>query len=99
MKFNEDSRVKIPALLHLIRLGFTYLSLKQASWDTDTNIFGELFERGLLHINPGATQADVQRALQEVQLSLGNQLKMSSRTCKHGSQEPFSPPKRLVLGH
>lgn len=33
MKFNEDSRVKIPTLLHLTRLGYTYLSLKDASWD------------------------------------------------------------------
>lgn len=25
MAFNEDSRVKIPAILHLIRLGYTYI--------------------------------------------------------------------------
>lgn len=28
MIHNEDSRVKIPTILHLIRLGYTYLSLK-----------------------------------------------------------------------
>jgi type I restriction enzyme R subunit len=28
MKFNEDSRVKIPTILHLMRLGYGYLSLK-----------------------------------------------------------------------
>ena len=28
MKFNEDSRVKIPALLHLIRLGYEYIPVK-----------------------------------------------------------------------
>ena len=33
MKFNEDSRVKIPAILHLTRLGYTYLSLKQLNYD------------------------------------------------------------------
>jgi hypothetical protein len=27
MAFNEDSRVKIPAILHLIRLGYTYIWL------------------------------------------------------------------------
>ncbi|SFP89140.1 hypothetical protein SAMN05216419_102919 [Nitrosomonas cryotolerans] len=37
MKFNEDSRVKIPAILHLIRLGYNYLSLKAQTWDLDTN--------------------------------------------------------------
>lgn len=29
MKHNEDSRVKIPALIHLTRLGYEYLSLKE----------------------------------------------------------------------
>ena len=31
--FNEDSRVKIPALLHLARLGYSYLPLKRAQWE------------------------------------------------------------------
>ncbi len=26
--YNENSRVKIPAILHLMRLGYDYLSLK-----------------------------------------------------------------------
>ncbi len=29
--FNEDARVKIPALLHPTRLGYQYLSLKHAN--------------------------------------------------------------------
>lgn len=29
MKHNEDLRVKIPALIHLTRLGYEYLSLKE----------------------------------------------------------------------
>ncbi len=32
MAFNEDSRVKIPAILHLTRLGYSYLSLKNSMW-------------------------------------------------------------------
>jgi type I restriction enzyme R subunit len=40
MKFNEDSRVKIPAILHLMQLGYEYLSLKTATWDEGTNVFG-----------------------------------------------------------
>ena len=39
MAFNENSRVKIPTILHLVRLGFTYLSLKTQAWDDTTNIF------------------------------------------------------------
>lgn len=59
--FNEDSRVKIPALLHLTRLGYSYLSLKEARWDTHNNIFPELFAAALLHINP-----DLRRVNDEV---------------------------------
>ena len=44
--FNEDSRVKIPAILHLARLGYHYLSLKEANWDPRNNIFTELFRAG-----------------------------------------------------
>jgi hypothetical protein len=32
MKFNEDARVKIPSILHLMQLGYTYLSLKDTYW-------------------------------------------------------------------
>ena len=37
MVFSEDSRVKIPCILHLVRLGYGYLSLKNAIWDEETN--------------------------------------------------------------
>ena len=43
MTHNEDSRVKIPALIHLTRLGYEYLSLKNAVWDDNTNIFTNVF--------------------------------------------------------
>ena len=39
MKFTEDTRVKIPSILHLVRLGYHYLSLKDQQWDLETNIF------------------------------------------------------------
>jgi len=51
MTFNEDSRVKIPCILHLIRLGYQYLSLKNATWDQDTNIFPGLFRASIGRIN------------------------------------------------
>lgn len=53
MKFNEDTRVKIPTILHLMRLGYQYLSLKGQNWDLDTNIFPELFSSAITRIgNP-----------------------------------------------
>ncbi|UGB36877.1 type I restriction endonuclease subunit R [Frateuria soli] len=69
-KFNEDSRVKIPALLHLARLGYDYLSLKQAHWDPRTNIFPELFEAALLRINPDLRREDIPPLLDEIRLDL-----------------------------
>ncbi|WP_025997916.1 type I restriction endonuclease [Xanthomonas phaseoli] len=68
--FNEDSRVKIPALLHLTRLGYAYLSLKHAQWDPRNNIFPELFEEAVVRINPGLRRADVPALLNEIQLKL-----------------------------
>ena len=56
MKFNEDSRVKIPAILHLMRLGYEYLSLKTAKWDLETNIFTDIFKEKLFEINEGLTE-------------------------------------------
>jgi hypothetical protein len=48
--FNENSRVKIPALIHLTRLGYTYLSLKGPAApkiDPTTNIFIDIFHQSL----------------------------------------------------
>lgn len=73
MIFNEDSRVKIPALLHLVRLGYQYLSLKNAVWDKRNNIFTEIFESAITRINPGIEAAAVARLLFEIQLDLQNE--------------------------
>lgn len=71
--FNEDSRVKIPALLHLARLGYTYLSLKKAHWDSRNNIFPELFKSALLRLNPDLQPADISSLLDEINLDLQNE--------------------------
>ena len=52
MIFNEDSRVKIPSILHLIRLGYEYLSLSNQVWDESTNIFTDIFNSSIRRINP-----------------------------------------------
>ncbi|MGH8147001.1 MAG: type I restriction endonuclease subunit R, partial [Rhodanobacteraceae bacterium] len=71
--FNEDSRVKIPALLHLTRLGWRYLSLKGARWNARNNIFPDVFESALLRINPELTAEDVPRLLDAINLDLQNE--------------------------
>ncbi|MFJ5448015.1 type I restriction endonuclease subunit R [Pectobacterium carotovorum] len=73
MKFNEDTRVKIPVLLHLIRLGYSYLSLKTQTWDKETNIFPEIFTTALARINPGTTTDDIERVFKDTKLLLDNE--------------------------
>ncbi|PCI50290.1 MAG: restriction endonuclease subunit R [Oceanospirillales bacterium] len=72
-KFNEDSRVKIPAILHLMRLGYQYLSLKGQSWDLDTNIFPDVFKTAIGKINPDIEDAEAGRLLEDVKLLLDNE--------------------------
>ena len=73
MSFNENSRVKIPTILHLVRLGFEYLSLKNQTWDETTNIFTNIFNSSIKRINPDFTDGDVKRLYDEVSLSLENE--------------------------
>lgn len=73
MVFSEDSRVKIPCILHLVRLGYSYLSLKGGGWDEQTNIFPTIFCSSLASINPGVDADDIGRLLAEVKLLLDNE--------------------------
>ncbi|RYZ74657.1 MAG: type I restriction endonuclease subunit R [Proteobacteria bacterium] len=71
MTFNEDSRVKIPAILHTTRLGYTYISRKDHDKRLeDTNIFPEIFKESIARINPTASEEDIERHLQEITLKL-----------------------------
>ncbi|MDP2830403.1 MAG: type I restriction endonuclease [Sulfuricellaceae bacterium] len=73
MVFSEDSRVKIPCILHLVRLGYRYLSLKEAVWDEETNIFPALFSEAIARINPELSAEDATRLLADVKLILDNE--------------------------
>ncbi|MEB2774981.1 hypothetical protein SYJ56_06670 [Algoriphagus sp. D3-2-R+10] len=70
MAFNEDSRVKIPAILHLIRLGFIYIPQGQQDRRADTNIFENVFVESLLRINPDSSKEEIIRVLDELSLEL-----------------------------
>jgi type I restriction enzyme R subunit len=73
VKFNEDSRVKIPAILHLTRLGYTYLSLKGLEWDESSNIVPSIFCQSVAAINPTATSSEIEVALAHLDLLLDNE--------------------------
>ena len=75
MKHNENSRVKIPALIHLTRIGYKYLSLKdyRGNIHADTNIFSDIFRESLSLIN-GTTisQQDADNLISELSVKLSN---------------------------
>ena len=51
-EFTENTRVQVPAALHLCRLGYTYLSaIKDEDYDDKTNILKKIFVRAVCHIN------------------------------------------------
>lgn len=49
--FNEDVRVKIPATIQFLRLGYEYQSLREADIDFNTKIFINRFKPALERIN------------------------------------------------
>ncbi|MFY7816262.1 MAG: type I restriction endonuclease, partial [Chryseobacterium taeanense] len=69
MKFNEDSRVKIPALLHLMRLGYKYIPFNQQIRIEENNIFPSIFIPKIAALN-GVSEQDAQRLLDEINLEL-----------------------------
>jgi type I restriction enzyme R subunit len=54
-------------------MGYQYLSLKDQSWDLDTNIFPDLFKSAIGKINPGIESAEAGRLLDDVKLLLDNE--------------------------
>jgi len=75
MKHNEDTRVKIPAILHLIRLGYEYLSLKDPKvvWDESTNIFTDIFNESIKRINPVLSDLEIKQCFDDISLCLENE--------------------------
>lgn len=70
----EDTRVKIPTILHLMRLGYEYLSIKEYKddFDGECNILVPIFVQSLKRINPSLKDDDVTRLLTDIKLELKN---------------------------
>lgn len=73
MSFNENSRVKIPAILHLTRMGYKYLSLKDITWDQDNNIIPDIFYSSITKLNPDIDSSEIRRLYDKLVLSLWNE--------------------------
>jgi type I restriction enzyme R subunit len=72
MAFNENTRVKIPAILHLVRLGYKYLPLNKAKWDKSSNIFTDIFLENIKRLNPDLDQQVIEKILETLSLKLDN---------------------------
>ena len=56
-KFNENTRVQVPAALHLCKLGYTYLD-NICAYDTKTNILIDVFLNAVKRLNPGLSGSE-----------------------------------------
>lgn len=70
---NEDTRVKIPALVHFTRLDYDYVSLKdyKGARDEDTNIFIDTFRDAINRINGTSFSfEDINKIVRELKVLL-----------------------------
>ncbi|WP_288568514.1 DEAD/DEAH box helicase family protein [uncultured Treponema sp.] len=67
----ENSRVQLPAVLHLVKLGYTYIpriTLKQAGtfFDPKTNILTGIFKSQFLKLNPQSDERKAEQVLHDI---------------------------------
>ena len=90
-QFSEATRVQMPAMVHLTRIGYTYFGKLSEDkngivYDGDTNILLQVFERQFKNLNPGHEGAflqvlkDIRKELNDDDLGRGfyNRLKAVS---------------------
>lgn len=75
-KFNEATRVQMPALVHLSRLGYSYFGkisedMAGTVYDPDTNILLQVFRKQFQKLNP-TYEGDVEQVLRSIRQELDN---------------------------
>ncbi len=73
-KFNENTRVQVPAAIHLCRLGYTYLDRfaesedlgEKNNFNAENNILYKIFEDSVKRLNPDKTSDEIDRVLHEL---------------------------------
>ena len=76
-KFNEATRVQMPAMVHLTRLGYSYFGkisedMAGTVYDPDTNILTEVFKTQFFKLNPSAKQDGFKNILRSIRQELKN---------------------------
>ncbi len=69
MPYNEITRVQIPALMHLAKLGYDFIPIKdEPKLDTATNILTDSFTQAFERLNPTKnakeTLAEIKKTLE-----------------------------------
>jgi len=75
-QWNEATRVQMPALVHLSRIGYTYFGkitedMAGTVYDPDTNILIEVFKQQFANLNPDKT-GDAETMLRTIRQELDN---------------------------
>lgn len=71
--FNEDTRVKIPATIQFLRIGYNYQSLNNADVDFETKIFVNRFKPALEKINGRSfSDSEIKDILMEINSVIKN---------------------------
>ena len=66
-RFNENTRVQVPAAIHLCRLGYTYLDrIGDGDCEPSTNILVNVFREALSRLNHGITDDEINLRLSEL---------------------------------
>ena len=63
--FNENTRVQVPAALHLCRLGYTYLD-DIPEYDKRTNIITPIFKQSVKKLNPTLSELEISQLLERI---------------------------------
>ena len=71
--FNEDTRVKFPATIQFLRLGYDYQSLKNTEIDFETRIFKERFRNAIDKFNNvNLSDDELEQVLVDINRSIKN---------------------------
>ena len=75
-KFNEATRVQMPAMVHLTRLGYSYFGkineeMVGSVYDSDTNILIDVFRQQFELLNPSA-KGEFEQTLRAIRQELTN---------------------------
>ena len=75
-KFNEATRVQMPAMVHLTRLGYSYFGkisedMAGKVYDPDTNILIDVFKKQFEYLNP-SSKGEFNNIMRSIRQELDN---------------------------